>query len=160
MTWRGSIDIKDRIFAALPYLFPLIYALLFGQYLLEQFPILGLIYAPLTPLVAIYFGFPFAQFIIFIVLYMAVVRNERISHFIRFNTLQAILIDILLFLIGLVLGIVASPLSGQLSLIVTTLYNVVFLGTLAVCGYSMVQSLLGRYAEIPSFSEAVYSQVR
>lgn len=160
MTWRGSIDTKDRIFAALPYLLPLIYALQFSRYLLLQFPFLQFLFLPLAPILAIYRVVPFADFIIFIVLFLAVVRNERISHFIRFNTLQAIMIDILLFLIALVLGILVSPLSGSLGLIGETLYNVVFLGTLAVCGYSMVQSFLGRYADIPGFSEAVYTQVR
>jgi hypothetical protein len=155
MTWRGTTDTKDRIFAALPYLLPLIYALLFGEVLLQQFPVLGLIYVPLQPLIAFYFGFPFAQLIIFFVLFLAVVRNERISYFIRFNTLQALLIDILLFLIGLVLNLLPS-----FGLISETLYNVVFIGTLAVCAYSIVQSILGRYAEIPSFSQAVYAQLR
>ncbi|MGL5878515.1 MAG: Tic20 family protein, partial [Xenococcaceae cyanobacterium] len=35
-----------------------------------------------------------------------------------------------------------------------------FLGTLAASFYSIVQSILGRYAEIPTLSDAAYSQVR
>ncbi|MDY6782948.1 MAG: Tic20 family protein [Cyanobacteriota bacterium] len=155
MNWRGTTDTKDRIFGALPYILPLIYAFSFGIALFQQFPIFGLIYVPLAPLMAFYFGFPFAQIIVFFILFLAVVRNESISYFIRFNTLQAILIDILLFLIALILGLVPS-----LGLLSETLNNVVFLGTLAVCGYSMVQSFLGRYAEIPNFSQAVYAQLR
>ncbi|MBD2580319.1 Tic20 family protein [Oscillatoria sp. FACHB-1406] len=159
MTWRGSIDTKDRIFAALPYLLPLISALEFGVFLIRQFPFFGIILIPLLPIVKLMSAIPFASFIIFLALYMGVVRNERISHFIRFNTLQAILIDILLFLISLVFGFIAAPLAGSLPLIVETLANVIFLGALAACGYSMVQSFLGRYAEIPAFSEAVRAQV-
>jgi len=34
------------------------------------------------------------------------------------------------------------------------------LGTVAAVLYSIVQSALGRYAEIPTLSEAVYMQVR
>jgi hypothetical protein len=45
------------------------------------------------------------------------------------------------------------------NLVTETLLNIVFLGTVAACGYSIVQSLLGRYAEIPALSEAVYAQV-
>ncbi|MEC4895317.1 MAG: Tic20 family protein [Oscillatoria sp. PMC 1051.18] len=159
MTWRGSTDIKDRIFGALVYLIPLFYVFPFGVYLIRQFPILEIIQIPLLPLAFIYsiLG-PFAGLIIFFVLFLAVVRNERISHFIRFNTMQAILIDILLFLIGLVLSVIGRGLQG--TLLVETLYNVIFLGTLAACGYSIVQSLRGHYAEIPQLSEAVYSQVR
>ncbi|MBD0395925.1 MAG: hypothetical protein ICV52_19305, partial [Microcoleus sp. C1-bin4] len=103
-------------------------------------------------------GSPFAGIIIFFVLYLAVVRNEKINHFIRFNTMQAILLDIFLLLCSLTLSYLVSPL--HLELVTQTLNNVVFLGMLAACGYSIVQSLLGRYAEIPTLSEAVYAQVR
>jgi hypothetical protein len=46
------------------------------------------------------------------------------------------------------------------NLVTETLVNIVFLGTVAACGYSIVQSLLGHYAEIPTLSEAVHAQVR
>ena len=157
MTWRGSVDAKDRIFAALVYLMPLYYALPFGMFLFREFPILNLITIPLTPLIIIYSSFPFAGIIIFFVLFLAVVRNERISHFIRFNTMQAILLDIVLFLFGFLLQILGQGLGTNL--LTETLYNVVFLGAFAACLYSIVQSGLGRYAEIPTLSEAVYSQV-
>ncbi len=158
MTWRGSTDFKDRIFASLPYILPLMYVLPFGVYLFNQFPLLRIIYLPLTPLMPI-FAIPFASLIIFFILFAGVVRNERISHFIRFNTMQAILIDIALFLLSLILSYILVPIVGN-GLIKETLYNVIFLGTLAACGYSMIQSWLGRYAEIPALSEAVYVQVR
>lgn len=159
MTWRGSTDVKDRIFASLPYLIPLFYSLQFGQYLLRQFPILNLIFIPVAPVAIIYRSIPFANLIIFFVLFLAVVRNERISHFIRFNTMQSILLDIALFLVGIVLNMALLPILGR-GFLAETLYNVVFLGTIAACGYSMIQSWLGRYAELPGISQAVYNQVR
>ncbi|MFM7713521.1 MAG: Tic20 family protein, partial [Microcystis sp.] len=85
------------------------------------------------------------------------VRNPRISHFIRFNTMQAILIDILVYLLGLALGFVARGLGANL--VVETLFNVVFLGAFAACVYSIIQSFIGKYADIPTISEAAYSQV-
>jgi uncharacterized membrane protein len=88
---------------------------------------------------------------------LAVVRNPRISHFIRFNTMQAILIDILVYLLGLLLGFVARGLGANL--VVETLFNVVFLGAFAACVYSIIQSVIGKYADIPTISEAAYSQV-
>ncbi|NEQ89035.1 MAG: hypothetical protein F6K26_56915 [Moorea sp. SIO2I5] len=157
MNWRGSTDVKDRIFAALAYILPLIVVLPFGQFMLRQFPILGIIYLPLQPLISLYYGLPLVGLIIFFVLFLAVVRNPKISHFVRFNTMQAILLDILLVLCGLLLPILVQALG--VNLLTETLYNIVFLGILAACGYSMVQSLMGRYAEIPSLSQAVYSQV-
>jgi hypothetical protein len=73
--------------------------------------------------------------------------------------MQALLLDILLILMGLFLGIL-QPVLGTSSLIVSTLMNLVFLAIVAACGYSMVRSLLGHYAEIPTLSEAAYAQVR
>jgi hypothetical protein len=156
MTWRGSTTVPDRIFASLPYLLPLIDGLPFGGFLFRQFPVLELLLIPLAPLRQIY-NLPLASLIIFFALYLGVVRNENISHFIRFNAMQAILLDIVLILCRLVLPIFEGP---QLAFIAETLYNMVFLGAFAAFVYAVVQSLLGRYAEIPPLSDAVYMQVR
>ncbi len=158
MTWRGSTTAPDRIFAALPYLLPLVDVIPFGRFLFGQFPALQLLFIPLFPVLQIYQTVPFAGLIIFFALFLLVVRNERINHFIRFNTMQAILIDIVLILCTLVLSLL--PQGGSGGLFVETLFNVVFLGVLAAFVYSVAQSLLGRYAEIPTISDAVYMQVR
>jgi hypothetical protein len=159
MAWHGSTDVKDRIFGALVYLLPLYSAYQFGIFLFGQFPALGAVLAiVLYPLAFIYGTLGgFGSLIIFFVLFLAVVRNPKISHFIRFNVMQAILIDILVYLVGLVFGLFSRGLAGNL--IVETLFNVIFLGTLGACLYSIIQSILGKYAEIPTVSEAAHSQV-
>ncbi|MBD1808428.1 MAG: hypothetical protein KME25_00820 [Symplocastrum torsivum CPER-KK1] len=157
MAWRGSTTVKDRIFACLPYLLPLVSVLPFGSFLFRQFPALGVLLIPLQPVLFIYQSIPFAGIIVFFLLFLLVVRNERIVHFIRFNTMQAILLDILLVLCSLLFNILLRGLGTNL--ITETLFNIVFLGTVVACGYSIVQSLIGRYAEIPALSEAVYAQV-
>lgn len=159
MTWRGSTDTKDRIFAALVYLLPLYSAFAFGIFIFQQIPFLEAALAiALYPLAFLYSSLgSFGSLIIFFVLFFAVVRNPRISHFIRFNTMQAILIEILVYLLELVLGFVARGLGANL--VVETLFNVVFLGAFAACVYSIIQSVIGKYADIPTISEAAYSQV-
>jgi hypothetical protein len=159
MTWHGSTTVKDRIFASLPYLLPLFTALPFANSFFQQFPALKAIYILLlTPVLLIYQTIPFADLVVFFLLFFLVVRNEKILHFIRFNTMQALLLDILLFLCSLVSQFLLQPLGTNL--VTETLLSVVFLATLAACGYSVVQSLLGRYAEIPTLSEAAYAQIR
>ncbi len=156
MTWRGTTTPQDRVFACLPYLLPLIDGLAFSIPFLNQFPVLQPIFLPLfalRPLTAFPLGL-----IVFFGLFMLVIRNENISHFVRFNAMQAILLDIVLILCNLVLGLLAGPLQG--GLILETLFNVVFLGSMAAIIYSVVQSALGRYAEIPTLSDAVHMQVR
>jgi uncharacterized membrane protein len=96
--------------------------------------------------------------IMFFALFFLVARNEKIHHFIRFNTMQAILLDIVIFLCSVLLRILTSiPGSG---FAMETLANTIFLGILAAVVYSVFQSLMGKYAEIPTISDAVHMQVR
>ncbi|MGM3308972.1 Tic20 family protein [Anabaena sp. WFMT] len=158
MSLRGSTTVPDRIFASLPYLLPLIEVFAFGQFLLNDFPFLGIIFLPLLPLLRIYYGVRYAGLIIFFALWLLVVRNDKISHFIRFNTMQAIILDIVIFLCSILTDIVKLvPGSG---FAMQTLYTTIFMGIVATVIYSVVQSLMGRYAEIPAISDAVYMQVR
>jgi hypothetical protein len=160
MTWRGTTTAGDRILASLPYLLMLMYGIPFGNSLLQMFPVLDLLLTPLIgPVAVVYSTIPFAGLVVFFALFVLVVRNERIIHFIRFNTMQALLISIVLFLCELVIGFLGN-LGGGVELIVQVLNNTVFIAVLAVFGYSVVQSFRGRYAEIPAISEAVYMQVR
>lgn len=164
MSWRGSTTVSERFFACLAYLLPLVEVvgllLRIGiqRSLFGQIPALGVVLVPILPLVQIYFGIPFMGLIIFFALFLLVVRNEKVSHFIRFNTMQAILIDIVLFLCSILLQIL-TPVPGT-SFAIETLVNTIFLGVVAAVIYSVAQSLLGRYAEIPAISDAVYMQVR
>lgn len=158
MTWRGAVTPKDRILACLPYLLPLLDVLDFDEPFFRQFPALQPVLIPLLPLAGIYRGVPFLGLIIFFVLFLLVVRNDKVSHFIRFNTMQAILLDIVLILCSIIVSFVLQPVL-QGGLILETLFNVIFLGTIAAVGYSVVQTALGRYAEIPTLSAAVHMQV-
>lgn len=155
MTWRGSTTIRDRIFACLPYLLPLIDGLVFGSFLFNLFPPLQLILIPLAPLAIIY-NLPLASLVIFFALFLLVVRNDKISHFIRFNAMQAILVDIILVLCRFILPVFRAP---GTQFLLEVLSNFIFLGVAAVFVYAVVQSLRGRYAEIPTISDAVYAQV-
>ncbi|MDF5737548.1 MULTISPECIES: Tic20 family protein [unclassified Nostoc] len=158
MSWRGSTTVSDRIFASLPYLLPLIEVFVFGRYLLSEFPPLQLIFLPLVPLLKIYYGVRYAGMIIFFALFLLVVRNEKISHFIRFNTMQAILLDIIIFLFSILTDVVGLVPSGGFA--IQTLSTTIFIGIVGAVAYSVIQSVSGRYAEIPAISDAVYMQVR
>jgi hypothetical protein len=164
MTWRGTTTVPDRLFGALPYLLPLIDVIVMGfaTPLFRQFPILQWVVVPLTPFLQVY-SLPFASLILFFALFLLVVRNDRISHFIRFNTMQAIMIDIVLFLCKIlddyILGPVFQGLGEGMGFGLEVLYNMIFLGVVAVFVYGVVQSLLGKYAEVPTLSDAVYMQL-
>jgi hypothetical protein len=158
MSWRGSTTFTDRIFACLPYLLPLIEVFAFGHFLLRDFPFLRIVFLPLVPLLTIYYGVRYAGLIIFFALWLLVVRNDKIAHFIRFNTMQAIILDIVVFLCSILTDLVKFVPGSSFAM--QTLYTTIFMGITAAVGYSIFQSLNGRYAEIPAISDAVHMQVR
>ena len=167
MVWRSSTTLRDRILAALMYLIPLYDGIVYGRFLFAQFPFLEYLKIPLIPLAIVYSLIPFGHslipfglgsLLVFILLFVGVVRNEKIPHFIRFNTMQAILISIVLAIISLIYNLILQPLIR--GFFAEVLFNTIFLGVLAMVGYSVVQSVRGRYAEMPLISEASYLQTR
>ena len=155
----GATDIKDRIWGAAVYLFAIHDALNLGTGLRIQFPVLRSLFNFLDiitlPINFIYGIFNtaipvFGSLVVFFILFLAVVRNDRIPYFIRFNTLQSILFGIAISLIAIVFGTFgALGLIGSLTFVVAT-------GASLFC---IVECALGRYPEIPSISAAVYSQL-
>jgi hypothetical protein len=156
MVWRGSTDYKDRLFGALVYLFAVYDAVALGSALQGYIPALAPLFnwlnLLLLPISLVYGAFPLGlgSLIVFFILYLAVVRNEKITYFIRFNALQSILIGFLIVLVQIIL----QTLSG-LSLI----GGAGFFVAIAACFYCIGQCILGRYPEIPSISEVVYTQL-
>jgi hypothetical protein len=169
MTWRGSSTTQDRIFACLVYLIPLLEVLPFGLSLFSLFPPLGYLFFPLFLLLPIYNysigGLSIISFALFIGLYIGVVRNESIRHFLRFNTMQALLLAIIVYLISLLLSLLGlasalrpSGFSAPLSPM-DILGNTLFLAVVVASLYSVVQCVRGLYAEkIPVVSDAAYAQ--
>lgn len=165
MTWRGTTTIPDRIYASLPYLIPLIEVLYFAGPLVESFPALLQVLSPLVILASIYQGilpFGLASLVVFILLFAFVIRNERIHHFVRFNAMQALLLNVAIFLVQLLYGAISGLINAIPggSFAVGTLSSTIFLGIIVAVGFSVFQSAQGKYAEIPVISEAVYMQVR
>ena len=163
MTWRGSATLQDRIFGSLIYALPLGDAVLYGGNLLGQFG-LGSIFNFLAPLAALNSGF--GGLILFFALFILVINNPNIPHFIRFNVFQALLLLIATTLYSLVFGVLFNmfgqvpDLASFVVLLKQTLNNTVFLAVTAACFYSIFKSVSGKYADIPKLSDLVYSQVR
>jgi Chloroplast import apparatus Tic20-like len=156
MSSQGAETAADRFFGSLAYLLPIADVYFFGIFIFEQFPIVRELYQPLLPLVTINSGF--GGFILFMLLYIGVAANPRVSRFIRFNVLQAILIGILISLCQLLLQYVFLKIPG-IEILTQVLMNTVFFGTIAMAVYGIVMSVLGKYTEIPQLSETAQMQV-
>ncbi len=149
--------IWQRLLGALAYLLPLSDSLRFGQSLFAMFPLLQWLALPALPLVVLERAIPFGGLVLFLLLFLLVVRNPRVPYAIRFNVLQAILIDIVLVLLTLAFDTVLAPLTGGFAL--RTLSNTVFLGSLLLVLFSVAQTLRGKEPDIPTVSEAVRMQL-
>ena len=149
--------IWQRLLAALAYLLPLSDAVPFGKDLLLQFPVLQLLALPALPVITLQQTIPFGGLVLFLVLFLLVVRNSQVPYLIRFNVLQAILLDIVLVLLTLAFDTLLGPLGGSFG--VRTLENTIFLGTVVLVLFAFVESLRGKEAEIPTVSEAVRMQL-
>ena len=148
--------IWQRLLAAAAYMLPWSDGIPFGQGLFGLFPLLAWLQLPALPLVMVQQLVPFGSLVLFLVLFLAVVRNSRVPYFIRYSVLQAILVDILLVLINLAFGVLrlnGGNFAGR------TLSNTVFLGILVLVGFGVVESLRGKEADIPTVSEAVRMQL-
>ncbi|MEB3240419.1 MAG: Tic20 family protein [Synechococcus sp.] len=147
----------QRLLGLLAYLLPWSDALNFGREIYGLFPWIQYLVLPATPVLLLQRAIPFGGFLLFLVLFLVVVRNPQVPYFLRFNVLQAILLDIVLVVLSLAFNVLLSPLGN--SLMLRTLNNTVFIGTLVLVLYALVQCSRGREPDLPSLSEAVRMQL-
>ena len=154
----AEIPLWQRFLGLLAYLLPWSDALSFGREIYRLFPSL-LVYSeiPAIPILLLQRSIPFGGFLLFLVLFLVVVRNPNVPYYLRFNVLQAILLDILLVVLALAFNVLLSPLGN--SLMIRTLNNTVFIGALVLVLYASIQCVRGKEADLPTLSEAVRMQL-
>jgi hypothetical protein len=155
--------IWQRVLAALAYTLPWSDSLVFGQPLLSQYPGLGLLALPALPMLQFEQlfaagGFGLGGLLLFLLLYLMVVRNPQVPYLVRFNVLLALMIDILLILLRLAIQVLFRQTFGD-NLLVRTLDNTIFLGAMLLLGFVAVECLRGREPNVPTLSEAVRMQL-
>jgi len=152
----------DKAISVLPYLFPLMDGLMFGQFLLQDVsnPVIGVI----ASIYVLYRSIPFSGVLTFFGL-SAGSNNLSLNRLVRYNMQQAIYLDFALFIPGIVGAITAAAASGLFGYqlppgIAEIGSDAVFLTLLATLGYSTVSSLLGAEPDkIPFISDAVNKRV-
>ncbi|PZU98955.1 MAG: hypothetical protein DCE90_03910 [Pseudanabaena sp.] len=153
----------DRLYASLPYLLPIASVVSFGNIsLFSQIPILETIFKPVLVLDQTLshsiIDFISIRLVVWFSIFFLVVRNYEVSQFIRFNSIQALLLDIIVILVGVIVSLI-----GQLSFlffVLEILLNATFIGINAAFLYCVFRCVRGEYAEIPIISEAARYQVR
>ncbi|CAK29422.1 MAG: hypothetical protein CBD29_00150 [Synechococcus sp. TMED169] len=153
----AEIPLWQRLLGLLAYLLPWSDALSFGRELYNLFPWISYLALPATPVLLLERSIPFGGFLLFLVLFLVVVRNPNVPYYLRFNVLQAILLDILLVVLALAFNVLLSPLGN--SLMIRTLNNTVFIGALVLVLYASIQCIRGKEADLPTLSDAVRMQL-
>lgn len=148
--------------AAAPYIFPLLDGLRYGRYLFQSYPITRAMVAPLAPIAQIYYSVPFASLVLFFAIYLGLVQQtDRWSRFVRFNAMQAVLLDILLIFPGIVESAFKPPAYGAGLQIYISLYNTVWIFCFASFVVGVFGALvLGKTVRLPIVAEAADQQVR
>ena len=162
MSRRTSVNYLDRLYASLNYLLPITAVLKFGTSLFAQFPVLIIIFFPIfkvnqiltIPIIDIIS----VRLVVWFCLFIFVVRNYKVNHFVRFNAMQALLLDIFVSLVRVIAELLVVIL-GQLTVlgfVLQIISSVTFLCIIAAFVYSVFQCVRGDYAnKIPVVSDVV-----
>lgn len=149
-------QILHRFSSIIFYTLPLKSSLPFGFYFISKYYFVNaIIYYLLLPINLIesvlQFGGlgAFSNLILFLILFAAIVRNPKVPYFIRYNALQALLLDIALIIISYLLNIFSLTILGL----------IIFLFMIMIFIYSVFQCINGIEPDIPFISKSVRMQI-
>ena len=128
---------------------PLKASLPFGSYLLYKFSFLKVLLFITFPIAIIESSLPFGGLLLFLIIFAGVVRNPKCPYFVKYNALQALLLDIAIVIVYYLFRI--FPLAE--------LGSVVFILSLSIFIYSIFQCIYGIEPEIPLISKSVRIQI-
>ncbi|TVU28324.1 hypothetical protein EJB05_19839, partial [Eragrostis curvula] len=157
----GAVEAPDRLVAAVAYLYPFLDGAHHGRFLLAQFPVFTALLRPLDPAARLFHSSPLTPFLLFLTLYFAVVRNQQaFSRFVRFNAMQAVVLDVLLIFPDLLQQSFApSSATGFGFEIFQSMESTVFLFLLVSLVYGGGSCLLGKTPRLPIVADAAERQV-
>ncbi len=122
-----------RILGVLLYMIPWTDSLTFGNHLYIKYPFIQIIQIPAIPIILIERSIPFGSFLLFLAIFLGLVRNTKVSYFLRFNALQSLIINIGIIIISFILEILFSPFAN--SLIVRTISSTLLISLFSVIVY-------------------------
>ncbi|XP_057485612.1 protein TIC 20-v, chloroplastic-like isoform X1 [Actinidia eriantha] len=148
-----SADVPDRLISAVCYFYPFFDGIQYGKYVITQFAPIQALIQPLVPAIRAFKSFPFNGFLVFLTLYFVVVRNPNFSRYVRFNTMQAIVLDVLLIFPDL-LERSFNPRDGLGLDLMRSVDSTVFLYLLVCLIYGSSSCLFGQLPRLPIVAEA------
>ena len=146
-----------RILGVLLYMIPWTDSLTFGNHLYIKYPFIQIIQIPAIPIILIERSIPFGSFLLFLAIFLGLVRNTKISYFLRFNALQSLIINIGIIIVSFILEIIFSPFAN--SLIVRTISSTLLISLFSVIVYCVWSCTQGNEPDLPGISQATKMQL-
>ena len=150
-------SIGEKILGILLYMIPWADCLTFGNHLYIKYPFTQIIQIPAIPVIIIERLIPFGNLLLFLAIFLGLVRNPKISYFVRFNALQSLLINIGIIIISFMVEILFS--SFENSLIIRTLSSTLLISLFSIITYCIWSCTQGNEPNLPGISEATKMQL-
>ena len=150
-------SIGERILGVLLYMIPWSDSLRFGDHLYLKYPFIQIIQIPAIPIILIERSIPFGSLLLFLAIFLGLVRNSKVSYFLRFNALQSLLINIGIIIASFIFEIIFSPFAN--SLIIRTLSSSLLISIFLMITYSVWSCTQGNEPNLPGISQAAKMQL-
>ena len=131
--------------------------LIFGNHLYVKYPFTQIIQIPAIPILIIERSIPFGSLLLFLAIFIGLVRNSKVSYFLRFNALQSLLINIGIIIISFIFQIFFSPFGN--SLIIRTLSSTLLISFFAMIIFCVWSCTKGDEPNLPGISQATKMQL-
>tara|TARA_Y100001968_G_C19051376_1_gene569311 strand:+ start:220 stop:678 length:459 start_codon:yes stop_codon:yes gene_type:complete len=150
-------SLGEKILGIILYMIPWADSLIFGNHLFITYPFTQIIQIPAIPIIIIERSIPFGNLLLFLVIFIGLVRNNKVSYFLRFNALQSLLINIGIIIINFIFQIFFSPFGS--SLIVRTFSSTLLISLFSMITYCVWSCTQGNEPNLPGISQATKMQL-
>ena len=132
-------------------------SLAFGNNLFIKYPFIQIIQIPAIPIILLERSIPFGNLLLFLAIFIGIVRNSKLSYFLRFNALQSLLINIGIIIISFIFEIIFNPFLN--SLIIRTFSSTILISLFSLIVYCSWACTQGKEADLPIISQATKMQL-
>ena len=150
-------SIGARILSVFLYMIPWADCLKFGNHLYIKYPVTQIIQIPAIPIFLIERLLPFGSLLLFLAIFIGLVKNNKVSYFLRFNALQSLLINIGIIIVSFIFEIIFNPFLD--SLIIRTFSSTLLISLFSVIIYCVLSCTQGNEPDLPIISEATKIQL-
>ena len=146
-----------KILGVLLYMIPWSDSIGFGNHLYLKYPVTQILQVPAIPIILLERSIPFGNLFLFLAIFLGLVRNNKISYFLRFNALQSLLINIGIIIISFIFKTIFNPFSN--SLLIRTLSSTILISMFLVIVYCAWSCIEGKEPNLPGISQATKMQL-